>query len=80
MFYNMQNSKLWRPKKVTYLHRSLATNPMNIGILLQSTTSQPLVSIQSVATQPHDDLLLADLSNCCRSLQVRLFLVNHVKV
>jgi len=59
------------PKMDTDPHKLLAINPMNLGILLQSTTKssyqltigQPSFSLQSVATSLPIDLLLVHLFN-----------------
>jgi hypothetical protein len=66
---NRQNPKEMRQKMVTDPHRSLSTNPTNLGILLwsttkldyQSTTNRPSFGLQSVATRPPIDLLSIDV-------------------
>jgi hypothetical protein len=58
--------------------RSLATNPMNLGILLQSTTksdylsntSRPSFGLQLVSTHPPVDLLSVDLLSIPSTLTV----------
>jgi hypothetical protein len=64
------------PKMITYPHKSLATNTMNIGILLQSTTkwdyqsttSQPSFGLQSVATRSLSTCFHLTSSTCFQSL------------
>jgi hypothetical protein len=46
---------------VTNPHGSIFTNPMNLRIMLQSTTRGPSFGIQLVSTFPPINLLLVDL-------------------
>jgi hypothetical protein len=68
----MKNPKEWHRKWATDPCISLPTNLMNLGILLELTTSRitsrTSFGLQSVSTQIHDDLLSANLLNFCRSI------------
>jgi hypothetical protein len=77
--YSRKNAKEMCQKMVAYPCISLATNPTNLGIMLQSTTSRPPFSVQSVSTRPPDDLLLVDLFNLLSitSTSTSTLLVNH---